>query len=419
MTEIWYTFIDMHKEQPIVLHLITQAEFGGAQKYVYEIATGLTSEFRFVVGAGELTKSHELLVRLQHAGIYTLQLSKLTRSIHPVFDLIALYQVTRIILKIKPDIIHLHTSKISIIGSLGAWLAKLLTRFSRTPYKPTVIYTSHGWVFSEKIPPLQKLFYRWAEKMTARFKDVIIVLSQVDRDLARQYHLGDNKTYHIVPNGIHLETSAMLSKSDARAALQSTFRSHYPHHPFDTKPHETWIGVVANLYENKGIDVLIRAIAQLKTSIEALGADSPVRVMILGEGAMESKLRAQIATENLDQTIFLVGRVKDAWKYLHAFDIFTLPSYKEGFPYAVLEAMDAGLPVVATRVGALPECITSHENGILVEPGDDTALASALLELIHHKDKRTLLAKAGQTTVRTSFTTEIFLDRIREIYRRQ
>lgn len=409
----------MDEKRPLILHLITQAEYGGAQKYVEEIVTGLSDEFRFVVGAGELSKSHELLIRLEKKGYYTLHLTQLHRSINPYHDIKALLQMTRIISRIKPDILHLHTSKISILGSLATIISKRTLRIKGETYKPKIIYTSHGWVFNEKISRMQKWFYIAAEKISGVFKDVIIVLSKVDETIGKKFRIGKKSHYTIIPNGITLDTSQFHEKNDARAILKKQTQAKTPHLSLHASGKELWIGVIANLYENKGLDVLIRAMAHVNRLQKEQPFDHTIKAVILGEGAMEQKLRAEITMHGLEEIVLLAGGTKDAWKYLKAFDIFCLPSYKEGFPYAVLEAMDAGIPCVVSSVGALPEFITNHENGLLVTPGDEEELQNALLELIHHEDVRKKIGEAGQTTVHKHFTRKNFLEKISELYNKQ
>lgn len=406
----------MDEKRPLILHLITQAEYGGAQKYVEEIVTGLSDEFRFVVGAGELSKSHELLIRLEKKGYYTLHLTKLHRSINPFHDFGALLQMERIISRLKPDILHLHTSKISVLGTLATKLSQYTLRLKGVKYRPKIIYTSHGWVFNEKISHIQKWFYIAAEKISGSWKDVIIVLSKVDETIGKKLHIGKSSSYTIVPNGITLDASAFHERNDARALLINQCRNKAPYLSLESRGKELWIGVIANLYENKGLDVLVRAMGHIAKINAELKLDAKIRAVILGEGAMEEKIRAEIALHDVTETVLLAGGTKDAWKFLPAFDIFCLPSYKEGFPYAVLEAMDAGIPCVVSSVGALPEFIINHENGVLVEPGNDEQLHDALMELLHHEDARKKMGAEGQKTVRKNFTRKSFLEKISKIY---
>lgn len=405
------------KEKPIVLHLVTQAEFGGAQKYVFDIAQGLSDSYTFVVGAGELHNSEELLTRLKHIGVYTLRLTNVIRAISPLSDLRGLFQITRCIVKIKPALIHLHTSKMSILGSLAARLAMLYLGSTGRSYRPKIVYTAHGWVFREKISWLKRQFYMRAEQFTGRFKHAIVCLSQADNLLARSLHIGNPLKLYVIANGVSIDAHKMIQKTEARLNIARILRSKYSLPDFHTSSKELWVGTVANLYENKGLDVLISAMHSLHQSLQSVGYDVPVCAFIIGEGKLESKLHREIETLGLENVVYLTGVIKDAWRYLHAFDIFVLPSHKEGFPFALLEAMAAGLPVVATRVGAIPEIITHQKDGILIDVGDSATLGNELSELIHHSEIRNRIAKSGQQLVTKHYTNELFLRHLHHLYK--
>lgn len=407
---------DEKKKKPIVMHLITQAEFGGAQKYVFEIATGLAHKYTFVVGAGEITKSSELLMRLVSEQIYTLKLRHVTREINPIRDFFGLVQITRCIVKLQPDIIHLHTSKMSILGSCACRLASYWLRMRHVRYSPQCVYTAHGWVFNEALSSWRKKMYIFLERYTAQFKNKIIVLSRADRNVGLFHFIGTPDTYSIIHNGVTIPESKLFSAKEARIALIRILHAQgFPE--IQMHANEFWIGAVANLYENKGLDVLITAMSEVILTLNDTKLDIPVRLFIIGEGVMEQKLRTLISEKKLNNVIFLTGAIQDAWQYMAAFDLSVLPSRKEGFPYALLEAMSAGVPVIATNVGAIPECITHKKDGIIVPPDEPHILAENILELMHHGDVRTKIGMQGKKLVGTHFTRSVFLHEIDEVYK--
>jgi len=154
-----------------ILYLVTQSDFGGAQRYVYDLATNLSENFTIIVAGGEQGYEGELVKKLNKSGIRYLPLSHLKRAISPWHDWSAFWQIVHLIQTEKPDIVHLNSSKISILGSLAAWWCKV----------PKIIYTVHGWVFSEDLPLGKKYFYKILEKLTARFKTDIICLSEWEK----------------------------------------------------------------------------------------------------------------------------------------------------------------------------------------------------------------------------------------------
>lgn len=401
-----------------VLHLITQAEFGGAQKYVLELAIHIGDSYQTSVAAGELKKSKELLIRLKHKGIETHNLKHVCRSISPIKDVLGLIELTKLILKLKPDIIHLHASKMSVLGSFAACLAK---RFSKDNYKPIVIYTAHGWVFTEKISRLRATFYEWAERYTAPLKDKIIVLSELDKKLAIDRKIAPASRLKVIPNGVRIATKDLLDKKQARhiirmqaARLLRDYNKQSPN--LSRNPDELWVGTIANLYKNKGLEFLIEAAGMVNDSLKETGFDLPVTTFIIGEGQLQEELHEQIEHHSLQNQIFLTGRLKDAWKYLKAFDIFVLPSLKEGFPFVLLEAMTAQVPVIATQVGAIPEVIEDKKNGILVPPGNSSILAENILELIHHEGVRVEIGKRAKAQVSRKYTLKALIRSVEKVY---
>jgi glycosyltransferase involved in cell wall biosynthesis len=134
-----------------------------------------------------------------------------------------------------------------------------------------------------------------------------------------------------------------------------------------------------------------------------------MRVFILGEGENRIKLGHAIATHHLEDRISLVGFVPNASQYLKAFDIFVLPSLKEGLPYTLIEAMHAKIPIISTRVGGVPDLIEHDVNGIIVPPKDSGTLAIALEKLIQNKEMRARFAKESGKKIATKFSFETML----------
>ena len=128
------------------------------------------------------------------------------------------------------------------------------------------------------------------------------------------------------------------------------------------------------------------------------------------------KLEELIKKHNLENNFFLVGAIADACKYLKAFNVFVLPSVKEGFPWVILEAMAAEVPIVATKVGAIPEVIENNKNGILVEPRDSKAIAESIERLLKNRSLGDELAKAGRKTVMEKFSLEKMINEIEKLF---
>jgi glycosyltransferase involved in cell wall biosynthesis len=341
-----------------ILYLITLPEAGGAQAYVLDLATHLKDDFAITVASGGLNTDW-LPIKLKDAGIPWYGLKYVKRSILPHKDLAAIFEIRRLIKKINPDVIHLNSSKISILGSLAAW-----------GLNKKVIYTAHGWVFLEPLPEILKKFYLWAEKLSANYKNKVICVSEYDRSAARKNLFPMDKIITI-QNGIDTKHTSTLNNQEAREKLSSISAN------LNLATAKTIIGCIANLYPTKNLPALIKAAKQLSQT-------SPDTIFtIIGEGPEKKHLQDIIKQKKLTDKVFLLGSIQNAKKYLPAFNVFVLPSVKEGLPYTLLEAMAMGLPIVATRVGGIFEILEFYPQTHyrLVEPNDITDLTTALQEL--------------------------------------
>jgi glycosyltransferase involved in cell wall biosynthesis len=238
------------------------------------------------------------------------------------------------------------------------------------------IFTAHGWAFAEKRPSLQIKLIKIFSRFTCLFYHKIICVSEFDRQLALQNKITSEKKLLTIHNGIQIADYNFLPKERARQFI-STQLNRRP-------PSELWIGTVGEFTKNKGQKYLIEAIKKLKENKYSL------TVVIVGWGEDKTKLQNQITKLNLQKTVFLIDNLTPAAPYLKAFDIFVLPSLKEGLPYTLLEAGLARLPVVATRAGGIPEIIEHDKTGLLVRPKNSMELAEALEKFIENQELRNL-----------------------------
>lgn len=383
-----------------ILYLITQSEWGGAQKYVCDLACFFKNEHEVLIAAGAPEKSNAFPNELKKHNITFHSIYRLTRAISPWNDFCAIFEIVNLIKKEKPDIVHLNSSKISILGSFSYFIYSLLRKKSKTA-NCKLIYTAHGWVFTEPLPGWQKLFYFWSERLTAVFKDKIIVLSEKDYNIAINELKIPKKKIILIYNGLDEKKINFLPRQEARAIISQEHQNN----------NELWVGTIGNLYKTKGFEYLVGAIKILNDQNKL-----NFKLFVVGEGSERKCLENLISEYRLGQKIFLVGERKNAASLLKAFDIYVSSSVKEGFPYSILEAMAAELPIVATRVGGVPEMLINQESGVLIDAKNLGSLANSLSELILNLDIRQTLTLNAKKRVAEKFSLSVMTEKTKTIY---
>lgn len=369
-----------------ILYIITQSEWGGAGRYVFDLATNLPKDkYEVMVAAGG---QEELFAKLNRAGVATHPLKHLVREIDPLNDLRAYWEIKKLVKSWQPDIIHLNSSKAGVIGALAG----------RAGGAKKIIYAAHGFVFNEPLPSWKKKLYIFLEKFTAKYKNAILCVSEFDRQTGLKYKIAPVDKLITVYNGI--APIDFLNRQTARVKLG------LPASGFI-------VGTIANFYATKGLDFLIAAAAEvIKSNPDAI-------FQLIGFGAMEDRLRAEVKTFGLEKNFFIFTGTKlsgDGKIYLKAFDAFALSSVKEGLPYTIIEAMQAGLPIAATNVGGIPELIRNGENGLLVPAKDAKALAVAIISLMENQALAQKFGQQAESDAKNNFSLPPMIEKIMKYY---
>jgi len=302
--------------QKKVLFLITKATWGGAQRYVFDLATHLPSEFEVIVAYGTPGMLSE---KLSAVGIQTVRFSSLARDIALFSDIKSFFEIWATIRKVKPDVVHLNSSKAAALGALAARIAGIRK----------IVFTVHGWPFKEQRGVFANKLVRMISWFTVALSHAAIVVSKTDFDIGKTFGGGVAGKVQYIPIGIEL--LQFLTRDKAAASLAIT----------TTTPR---VVTIAELTANKGLRYAIEAVAELKKR----GID--VSYFIIGEGEQREMLQHLGQALKVVDRVHFLGFIPDASKYLKAFDIFLLPSVKEGTPYVLVEAEIAGLPIIATDV---------------------------------------------------------------------
>ena len=348
-----------------VLFLITKATWGGAQRYVYDLATHLSQEeFEPVVAYGESGRSAKML---SDAGVATHPLPSLGRDVAVVSDILSFFEILACLRKIRLDVLHLNSSKAAALGALAARLVGV----------PKIIFTVHGWPFNEKRNEFVRVIIYLVSWFTAFLSHAVIVVSKSDEAQGKKMRWVEKKMYYI-PIGI--ETPDFIARDESLEAL-SLEKTSTPR-----------IVTIAELTGTTGLRYGIEAVSILKS--EGVNA----QYVIIGTGELRRRLEDFAIEMNVEEHVTFAGFIDDAPRYLKAFDIFLLPSIKEGMPYVLLEAAAAGLPIVTTTV-VNPGFVESYSRIRAVPPGDPEALAAALVETMREKSEKELFPAENHFTL--------------------
>ena len=370
-----------------VLQIVTRLVIRGVPRHVLDLAAGLDpSAFRVdvVAGRGE-TGEGSLWAEAAARGIHAIRAPSLRRPVRPGADLRALAEIYRVVRRGRYDIVHTHISKAGVLGRLAARLAGV----------PVVIHTYHGAVEEVARPGATGTLFRWVERSMARCSDRLLAVSADTARSCLAMGIGRDDQYRVIHNGIDLQRFA-----NWRGAP-----------PFALPSGATVVGVVGSLTAEKRVDVLIEAVEQLRVRIPDL------HLFIVGDGPLRGTLNRLVAQRGLEGCTHLVGLVEDVRPWLAHFDVLVAPSGSEGLPTVLLEALAMGCPIIASRVGGIPEIVQDGYNGALVTPGDPVALASALARLLGDDRQRMDMGRNGRSTATAKFGLESMLRLTEDLYR--
>ncbi len=380
-----------------VMHVITRLDWGGSAQNTLLTAVG-HDRSRFVplvvagvIGQwddqGGLQASDEQGKILTAAGVRWHQLPSLTRELHPIKDLIALWALVRLFRRERPAIVHTHTSKAGALGRLAAWIARV----------PVLVHTPHGHVYYGHFGKARSWLFLLIERMLARGTTSMIALTEAEREDHLTQHVGSREAFAVIPSGIDVE------RFRRAAAGARPSGATYPDGAFV-------IGSVGWLTPVKGHAVLIEALARLKPT------HPTAHLLLIGSGGLRDDLIKLAAKLGVASSVDLLGMRADVPECLGAMHCFVLPSLNEGMGRALVEAMAAARPVVASRVGGIPAIVEDRRTGLLVPPGDAEALAAAIAEVIARPEWARALGQAARERIDERFSVPAMVRAVEAVY---
>ncbi|MFO7900712.1 MAG: glycosyltransferase family 4 protein [Planctomycetota bacterium] len=369
-----------------VLQVVTRLVVRGVPRHVLELAAGLDPE-RFQVdvlaGKGEPGEG-SLWPEAEQRGIRTIYLGSLQRAVNPGADARALMGLYQAIREGRYDVVHTHISKAGVLGRLAARKAGVRA----------IVHTYHGEVAEVAAAGLAPSVFRLAERLAARATSRFVAVSQHTAEECLARGIGTRAQYRVIHNGIDLDR----------------FSREQVERPFADSGPGPVVGVVGSLTAEKRVDVLLRAVQQLTSEYPAL------LVCVVGDGPLRDHLQGMAQQLQLGERVQFPGLVPDVRPWLARFDVLVSPSEREGLPTVLLEALAMGCPVVASRVGGVPEIIQHGRTGLLVKPNDPRAIEDAIRRLLRSPEQRELLRREGRRRAVSSFGLDTMLRRTEAVY---
>jgi len=331
----------------------------------------------------------------EEAGIPFLPI-RIDRKLLSLNHLRTVVQLTRLLRSRHVYLLHVHTPVAAALGRVAAWLART----------PVVFYTAHGFYFHEHLPRRYHLPLVAVERLLGRAADHLFCQSSEDYATALQTHIARDGNASRLGNGVDVEFFARAAEK--RESVRRELG-------LGTKPVVAFTG---RFVHEKGIAELLEATALVRSEHPDL------RLLIIGgslpsdRDPAESDLAMLVEKLGLRETLVATGFSDRVADYLAAADIFTLPSYREGMPRSILEAMAAGLPVVATNIRGCREEVVDGETGYLVPVRDARRLAERIARLVEDRALRASMGAAGRRRARELFDERLVFERLLAVYRR-
>lgn len=333
---------------------------------------------------GRLTEEAE------EAGVEVHLVPSLGRELSVFRDLASVIALAKLIRAHRFDVVHTHNSKAGFVGRLAAWLTGV----------PLIIHTVHGFAFHDAEAGWRRLLFRTLERVAARWCHGMIFISTSLEAWARRERIGLNIPTRVIYSGIDVDAFRNADASIVRRELGI---------PADTLV----VGIISKLWDGKGHRVLFNAWQQIQQSWKE--HPHPL-LLVVGEGPLDVPLR-QLAVElKIADTVIFTGFRTDVPAVTAAIDVAVLPSAFEGMGRVVLEAMAAGKPVVASKVGGIPDLVHDGITGFLVPPNESEPLRTAIRTLLENRELRQSMSESAASSLDLRHSSKAMVEEIHRFY---
>ncbi|UCG12795.1 MAG: glycosyltransferase family 4 protein [Deltaproteobacteria bacterium] len=383
-----------------VIHIITRLDMGGSAQNTllttqnldpdrYEIVLVKGSTLESGMPTSESQVLHNQLASARNRGVRVINLPYLVRRVSPWNDLRSLVWLLIFSRRYKPDIVHTHTSKAGFVGRLAAWLSRV----------PVIVHTPHGHVFYGHFGPWLSRFFLLVERLLDRTTHHWIALTPREAGDYHRFKVSKTEKISVIHSGV-----------DVNRFQRQPIDRLQKKKELDIPPDTSVVGFVGWLLPIKGTTFLVQAMAQVSQR-------HPSGLLVLVGNGEDIQLKKQVESLGLEDKVLFLGWRSDVEEIMYCFDMLALPSLNEGMGRVLVEAMAAGLPIVASRVGGIPDLIQDGKNGVLVPPANPAALAHAISELLDDGNRRKRMGEAGRKMCRP-YSTETMVKQISGLYER-
>jgi glycosyltransferase involved in cell wall biosynthesis len=376
--------------------VIARLNMGGPALHVAYLASGLREHgYDTTLVAGSLARGEDSMEFVaDELGVKVERLPGLRRDISPIRDVFAVFRLAQLIKRERPTILHTHTAKAGAVGRLAALV-------SGDARPPIVVHTFHGHVLRGYFGPLRTLGFRLLERWLARGTDALVAVSPEVRDDLVRLGVAPREKFTVVRLGIELEErlgGGRNGRDETRRVL-------------GIAPERFTVGWIGRMTGVKRTGDVLLAFKELRErGVDAL-------LCMVGDGPEREQVEQRAHDLGIMRDTLFLGYQEDVAPYYSAFDAMILPSGNEGTPVSAMESLAAGRPVVATRVGGVPDVVRDGEDGFLVELGDVPELASALARLADDPELRTRMGEAGRARVLPRYAVQRLVDDVDRLYR--
>ena len=373
------------------MRIIARLNIGGPAVHVALLTAGLNAGFESTLVTGVLGASEgDMSYLARELGVEPVFISSMGREISPLDDLKTLLALVRLMRRERPHIVHTHTAKAGFVGRLAAVLAGV----------PVIVHTFHGHVFHGYFGWAKTQLFLWMERAAALFSTVILTISEGLREELIGYHITRSDKIAVIPLGLP------LARYQALDGLRGRLRAELG---FSTE--ERLVGIIGRLVPIKDHETFLAAAKQVQAKVPE------TRFLVIGDGERRAELEALTADMQLSGVVVFTGWRSDLPVIYADLDTVVISSRNEGTPVSLIEAMSAGVPVVSTAVGGVPDVLQQGQFGGLVSPGDAEALADGIIEALNNPSVETLAA-AKQWAMSQYDSARLIAD-IRDLYQRE